>query len=478
MIWPLRRKKTFAIPKTAFDPIGQRLIGLTMETGAPIWAPKGHSLLLSANGGGKSTCGAMPWLFSYAASESDKAVLYLDSKNGEAALQAADMLARLGRKVAIIDDMGVLPEDCPHRVSLNPFGSAVAAARYKPKGLIYGIDNITHALIPEPAEQDERNAYFRWWPRNLNEFGLRTLLKRSTALAVPGALWALLSDPPKLRKFAAIEAEEGDPALKALATNLLEMSGHEHWPQHLEAAQRSVRLFSEGAYLHNTGAEAATTHADLIKDGAVIFLVGPQAYINRLGPYYALHIMAFIDALYGGAGSLRVIADEFTNAPLKSLVEALTTLRAFGCEVHMIAQSRSEIERKFGRLEVQTIEENAIVKQWFGFSSFDEAERVSKAIGEEHAVMRSLGADTESQRLQTNLNLGRQPQLSAAELMSMPPNVQLNHIKGVGFFRSYKIGQQNITPYCHMLAPNPLEGGLLAPEPRITLVTPTNGAAS
>lgn len=472
MRWPFRRKRVFAAPREMLDPMGQRLIGTTNETGAAIWAPKGHSLLLSANGGGKSTCGAMPWLFSYAASEPHKAILFLDSKNGEAAIQAADMLVRLGRTVAIIDDMGELPADCPHRVSLNPFSAAIRAMQRKPETLAYVIDTINHALIAEPAESDDRNLYFRAWPRKIDTFALRTLLKRSTALAVPGGMWALLSDPPKLRRFAAIEAEEGDLALKALATNILEMAGHEHWPQHLEAAQRSVEVFGAGTSLHNVGTGAMTTHADLIENGAIIFLVGPQAHINRLGAYYALHILAFIDAIYARTGALRIIADEFTNAPLKSLVQSLTTLRGFGCEVHMIAQSRSEIERRFGRLEVQTIEENAICKQWFGFSSFDEAERVSKAIGEEHAILSSLGADSESLRLQTNLQINRQRWLSPAELMAMPASQQLLHIKGLGFYLAQKIGQQNIAPYCHMLAPNALEGGLLTPDPKITLVTP------
>lgn len=142
----------------------------------------------------------------------------------------------------------------------------------------------------------------------------------------------------------------------------------------------------------------------------------------------------------------------------------------------MIAQSRSEIERKFGRLEVETIEENAIVKQWYGFSSFSEAERASKAMGEEHAVTSSLGADTESLRLQTNLQLNRQRWRSAAELMAMPHDQQLIHIKGLGFYIARKIGQQNIAPYCSLLAPNPLEDRPLAPDPKITLTTSTDGA--
>lgn len=478
MSWPFGRSRKKCEPSAPLDPEGHRLIGLTLEGNQPIRAPKGHSLLLSAAGGGKSTAGGMSWLFSYAASEPNKAVLYLDSKNGEAAWQAADMLADLGRKVAIIDDMGVLPEECPHRVSLNPFGAAVYAARHSPDTLLYAIDNITHVAVPEPAESDERNRYFRDWPRNFCDGGLRVLLKRNTALATPGGLWALLSDPDKLKKFAAIEAEEGDESLKALARAILGMANHEHWPQHLEAAQRSMRLFSAGTSLHDVGIGATTTHEELIRQGAIIFLVGPQAYITKLGIYYALNLMAFIQALYGGAGSLRIIADEFTNAPLKSLVESLTTLRAFGCEVAMIAQSRSEIERKFGRLETETIEENAIVKQWFGCSSFTEAERLSKAMGEEHAVSSSLGADSESLRLQTNLQLNRQRTMSPAELMAMPSHLQLVHVKGLGFFLARKLGQQNIAPYCHLIADNPLEGGKLPPDPIVTLTTPTKGATS
>ena len=56
-------RKTGASQQQLVDPKGRRLLGLT-DDGRPIWAPKGHSLLLAANGGGKTTSGVMPWLFS------------------------------------------------------------------------------------------------------------------------------------------------------------------------------------------------------------------------------------------------------------------------------------------------------------------------------------------------------------------------------------------------------------------------------
>lgn len=470
----------FRIPKPKFIPArprqlievdlkGRRLIALTKETRQPILAPKGHSLLLSANGGGKTTCGGMVSLFSYISSDTTKAVALFDSKNGELAWQCADMIADSGRKVAILDDMGIFPADNPHRVSLNPLGAVTTTFQQEKRDLVFASENANVALIPD-AKNDEKNAYWRDEPRTLIEFATYVLMKRNPRLAIPGGVWALLGNPKMLRELAAIEAVEGDGMLKVLALNVLEMSRHEHFPQHRSAALKALRIFAVGTRLHLAGSQTTLTHADLIREGYVIFIVGPQAYMNRLGAYYALHILAFNQALYLGAGGLVQILDEFSNAKIKPLVEAMTTLRAFGgTELHMIAQSRSEIQRKFGKMEYETIEENAIVKQYFGFSSFSEAERISKAIGDEQIINPSLSSDDKELRLQFSYQTGKERNFSASKLMSMPANEQIIHVKGVGFIHGLKIGQQNIAPYCHLVAPNPLEGGTLPADPIITL---------
>lgn len=468
--------KFWSVPATAklsvpIDPKGRRLIGITKNGGQPIWAPKGHSLLLSSNGGGKTTCGALTWLFSMLSSDPTKSILVFDSKDGELAAQCADMIAATGRKVAIIDDMGIFPADNPHRVSLNPLGAVTSTFAHDKRDLIFASENANFALISEP-ERDEKNAYWRQEPRTLIEFATYVLMKRNPRLAIPGGVWALLGNPAMLRKFATIEAEEGDGMLKVLALNVLEMIGHEHYAQHRSAALKALRIFADGTRLHHAGADATLTHTDLIAQGYVIFIVGPQAYMNRLGAFYALHILAFNQALYLGAGPLTMILDEFTNAPLKPLVEAMTTLRAFGAELHMIAQSRSEIQRRFGKLECETIEENAIVKQYFGFSSFSEVERISKAIGEEQVINPGLSTDNKELRLQFSYQTGKERNLTPSRLMAMPANEQLIHVKGVGFILALKISQQNIAPYCNLIAPNPLEGGTLPADPKITLTMP------
>ncbi|MEM7212217.1 MAG: TraM recognition domain-containing protein [Pseudomonadota bacterium] len=457
---------------SALNPEGLRLIGLSLDSGRPIFAPKGHSLALAAAGSGKTTSGAMPWLFSFLSTADGAGTLILDSKHGEIAIQLLPALLQLGIKFAIIDDTHLWEVLAPHRVNLNAFGAAVEAYKRDPRDAIFPIENISKILIPEPPEID-KNKHFRDVPQEFDEFCIGTLLSRDASNATPGGAASILSDADMLRSLAAIEAEEGAPALRAQARSILEAADSENWGQHLSEARRSLRLFAPGTRLHEVGRDARTTHADLIREGYVVFLIGDQSQIHRMAAFYALHIQAFCNALYHGAGKLRVIADEFTNTPIKSLIgEALTTLRAYGGEIHMIGQSRSEIVRKFGEKVAQTIEENAIVKQWFGFSSFEEAERVSKAIGDEHAVASGLSGDTDGLKSQESLSLNRQRVLSASELLALPREIQLVHIKGVGFFLARTIAQNEIAPYCHLIGDNPLEGSRLPPKPKIRLTTP------
>ncbi|MCF6277215.1 MAG: TraM recognition domain-containing protein [Anaerolineales bacterium] len=469
---PFVKAKVYAKAKdAAIDPKGRRLLGFTKETHQPIWAPKGHSLTLAANGSGKTTRGLMPWLFSLLASSDRPAILLLDSKDFEIARQCIPMLKKLGIPTAVIDDTYNLPPDIFGRKILNPMDSIISTHLHRPEDLAFANEAVTQTLIEEP-EKDERNRYFRAWPRLLIEFVIYVLLKRDPNLATPGGIWMLLSNPEQMRRMAEIEAVEGTGMLKMLAINILGMVGHEHWPQHLQAAQDALRIYGIATRLHLAGHNATASPADLIAKKAVIFFGGSQANIGSLSAHYGLVLMSFIRAAYLRAGPLWIGADEFTNAPVKKLVEALTTLRAYQVEVSMLAQSRSEIERKLGRDETRTIEDNSITKQYFGFSNFEEAERVSKAMGDQHAVATAIGGSNDNLKLQTNLSLIKQRWMSAAELMAMPRDEVLLHFKGLGFYVAKTVSQQNIAPYCDLIGPNELEGGRLTPDPKITFTLP------
>lgn len=243
----------------------RRIVG-SGHDGKPIFAPKhSHSLLLSAAGGGKTTCGALPWLQSLIA-DRDRAIIVTDSKNGEIADQATKMCLKAGRKVVHIDGFCVLGEDNPHHTCLNPFGSVIAAQKKNKGELIFVSENVCQALIEEPAG-DARNQYWRDEPRTLIEFCLNCLLVRNPRLVTPGAVWSMLSNPKTLLKMAALEADEGSEAMQALANHVLGMAkNEEHFPQHRAAATKALRIYSANSALHNSGVDAEITHEELIKN--------------------------------------------------------------------------------------------------------------------------------------------------------------------------------------------------------------------
>ncbi|MEM9699407.1 MAG: TraM recognition domain-containing protein [Pseudomonadota bacterium] len=465
------QEKVFAkAHNSAINPRGRRLLGFTRKTKIPIWAPKGHSLTLAPNGAGKTTKVLMPSLFSTLASSDRPAVLLLDSKDFEIARQVAPMLEEMGVPYVLLDDTGNLPANFPGKVRFNPLSSVVDTFKVKPEDLAFANEAVTHTLIEEP-EKDERNRYWRAWPRILISFAVHLLLKRNPDLVTPGGLWSLLSSPQKTVRFAEIEAIEGDGMLKVLAENIIGMSSHEHFPQHLQAAQDALRVYAIGSPLHTAGHQSNVSPGQLISSQSVIFFGGSQANMGSMSTHYGLTLTSFIRAAYQQKKPLWIGADEFTNAPTKQLVQSLTTLRAYQVEVSMIAQSRSEIERKLGRLETQTIDDNCILKQWLGFS-YEEAKRVSDAMGEQHAVATSVGQAGEWLKLNKNLSLIRQKWMSPAELMALNPNLMLIHIRGLGYYLAETVSQQNVDPYARLIAANDMEGGRLTPDPKIWLTLP------
>jgi len=293
------------------------------------------------------------------------------------------------------------------------------------------------------------------------------------ALETPGSVSALLSNSETLITFAEIDAKEGDAALRAQARAVLELRNHEQFSQNLGEAARALRHFGPGQVLENVGREAQATHEDLIRDGYVIFLCGPMSLMAQCGPLYALHTGAFTRALFQNIGALRVIADEVSNTPLKAMFEStITTIRSYSGEYHLIAQSRSELVRKYGEQLVQTIEDNCMSKQWLSFASFEDAERVSKAMGEEHAVSTAFSADRSEVQTSSNLSLIKQRQMTPAELMALPKGQQLCWVRGIGFFLAHSVSQNQIDPFGNWLDPNPMEGGVLPFDPVVRFSTP------
>jgi type IV secretion system protein VirD4 len=451
----------------------RRILGLTFD-GRPIFEPAnaGCSIVYAAAGGGKTTCAALPSILSMLADE-DCAQFINDVKSGEIASQIAPVCAKYGRKFAIVDEFGERPDLAGYKISLNPFGDLAGLQDAGALDLPFLIETIAHALIEEPKD-DAKNFYWRESPRSLIETSINLLLSQSSRFAFPGGVHALLSDPHMFKSALEIAAEEGDDALKAASSQILEMreKNPEHYAQHLGTALTALKHFAV-APLKDAGRTAHLTQAQLISEGWIVCFINPARFADRLGSFYALHFLALLNAKLAGApGRMELILDEVCNAPLKDALNRVTIQRAYGVRSHFLAQARLDVVRRYGEKETAILEENCTVKQYLKFSNYEEAERISRAIGVRPSVSMGLGFSSDKDAFTGNYSTGKDRHFSADELMRLRDDEQILHVAGVGFIHCRKIRQNQLDPYCFDLGDNPLEGSRLPPDPRVVLLTP------
>lgn len=445
----------------------RRILGLTFDN-RPIFEPHANasSIVYAAMGGGKTTCVALPAVQSML-HDGELALFINDVKNGEIAAQIGEMCIRRGRKFGVIDPFTVLGADYPYRIDLNPFGAAIGATEEERP---LHLESIAHALIDEP-EGDARNFYWRESPREFITLAAGILIDHQPRLATPGGLHAFLANPVSWNAALSIEANDEKSPHRDAARQMLDLksTNPEHYSQHLRAAVSALKIFAAGP-LSREGTAPDLTHEELIRDHWIVCFVNPVRYADRLGAYFAQHFLALMTAqLNGRMGRSCFILDEYCNAPLREAVNRVTVFRAFGLKCLYITQSRQDSVRKYGERETAILEENCTIKQWLKFSNFEEAERVSRAMGEAQSVMRSLGLSSDGHAITGNLSYGKEAIFSPYELMSLPGDEQIIHAGDIGFIHCRKIAQNQIAPTCHELAQNPLEGGRLPSDPIVDM---------
>lgn len=451
----------------------KRVLGLTFDD-KPIYEPDkaGSSITFAGSGGGKTTCVAVPAIQALIA-DTSSAIFINDIKDGEIAAQVGNACEKYGRKFGIVDDFNRLGADNPHKLSMNPFSGGVSASITDSDELMFINENFMHALINEPKD-DQKNFYWREAPRKIIDLALNILYRQNHMLATPGGVAKFLSNPRMWHSALELEADDETSPLSNEALQLLEMRDHnpEHYSQHMQAALTAIKIFSAGP-LYHAGSNADITHEDLLRDKWVVCFVNPARYAERLGSYFALHFLSLLEAqLTGKFGKAEYVLDEYCNAPLKNLVKKITIFRAYGARAHFIAQSRSDSINQYGEKETQTLIENCSVVQYLKFSSIEEAERVSKAMGDTTTVNETLNYNSDKLEFSGGYNTGKDRLLTANELMSLPDDEQVIYIAGVGWKHCKKIRQNQIAPTCFDLGINHLEGGRLEPDPIVTLPTP------
>lgn len=280
----------------------------------------------------------------------------------------------------------------------------------------------------------------------------------------------MLGDPEILAIVIDIEAEDGDEIIRNRAQQLRQLREKDEteYSKHYLGAMSALCSFAVGSPIHEAGRGQTISHDQLLKENYIVCLVQSQKNASRLNVYYGLQFNAFLSAqLIGECGRTDIIFDEVANTPAREIIEKVTLFRAYGLRVLYIAQSRSDLQRQNSEKLIATLEDNCNL-QWLQFGNYEEAERVSKAIGEIDTVKFNFSSGLANADFNSTIDTGRERHFTADDLMNLPTSEQILHIAGVGWVHCLKVRQNEISGAGH-LGENPLEGGRLKPDVKIVL---------
>ncbi len=441
--------------------------------------PNSSRLVIGPSGSAKTTSVVMPTAQALIAYR-DVTVKIDDPKDGEAFAQLVPLAQKYDVALSGIDDFGVHGFDNPHRLQINPLGAVISAAKHNPLELLFTIQSATHNIIPE-VNDGGRNFHFRESPRQKIHLGILAGVEFLGDRLTPGRLYEAMADPESWRLMRETAVQDGSPALKARAQLSLDMEEREPeaYFKHLQAALTPLQIYEPGSVLNLAGVDASITHEELCQAGGIVCNILPQRHARRVGIHFALHQQSFMEAQLSGRGGRVVnIIDEMCNSPQKDAVERVTIQRSYGMSTLYIAQTLADIEKQYGKHELAILMDNCPVKQYLSFSTFEEAEKISQAMGEEISIASSLGISPDRLELSGNLSTGKQRVMTATELLNLDPAYQVIHMKGYGWLICRKLRQNNIAPTCHDLGPNPQENNqILPPVPKVTLPVNVGEAA-
>lgn len=308
-------------------------------------------------------------------------------------------------------------------------------------------------------------------PRTIIHAVLFALAKKVPDMLTPGLVQEIMSNPDDLLGCLEVAAKDGDDkALQSRAQTILDMQEFEPegYHKHLSAAINAWEMYERGSVLSTAGVDSVTTNLELCERGGIVCVVTPQEYAKRTGLHVALQQQSFLSAMVSSqkASGLLMLIDEATNSPQQHIIESMQWFRAFRVAAIYGFQSLAEFERVYGKQLLAVLLDNCPVQRYMALSHAD-AERISKAMGEEISLSESMSYNPETLGITGNINSGKQPVMTVDELVNLDPSLQVVYMRGIGWRILKKLVQNQILPTANWLQENPQEGPPMPVDPKV-----------
>jgi len=427
--------------------------------GLPLFIPNAvHGLLCSPARKGKTTGFIMAALcFDIGMSR-----VVTDMK-GELAVMTAKLIALLhGHRVIIVNPA--------HKFGLgnaafNPLQIILDDLKQEPEDAIADAWSLALQLICPPPGGD-RDPFWPTGARTQIVFTVVALcvLRDETQANLPRAS-CILRDNEEFERMLC-EARASDVLageLAVLATSIISVreANPKHFESFREGAVQALVAFGPSGRLAPSMTHCDFRFTDLKREKTTLFLVCDYSRMDVFAPWLGLLIWAALKELVRSddATPVQFLLDEFTNYRLPGLPNALTALGGYGVRIWMVVQELEEIARVYGREAQATILSQTDVKQFFGVSSFETAQMVSRMLGEEDIPSESFSMGTAPGDM-PSLSIGkaRRPLLTPDQIRRLPDDEQILFIQNLPPARALKAGYHEVSPWRSEVEGNPLHG--------------------
>lgn len=423
-----------------------RAAGLVNASGAQIIGALDHELLSlgpetstlieGPAGLGKTSAYLLPKLFT-----DPRNHLSLDVKGELQEITAAWRAQRFGHRI-----VRVKADGSGDRINaLSTLWRLVRAE--DPAALIYAA-RVSNQLLPEPeGSKGGENAFFRQGGRD--DFETVMLALAATAAAHNThmcAVFELFRDETKLLglldRAGTVETLSGQVAIQANAlASAVRSSGSERklYEQFRAGVLQATKLFGAGGMLAEVSQEQTFEPRDLrTEKGVTVYIETSPNLSAELGPWIGLCVeqMLFEAIEIPKGEAIEVIAEEFTNNPVRSLGTVVTLLRSYRIRCTFTYQNPAEVRRVYDEAMLETLRSEGALTLYLGARGESE-KYIAERLGQGERRTRSWSY-REDGTLSPSLTHDAGDIASAEEVRRLDPG---QAIALVGAERPFKVGK-------------------------------------
>ena len=435
-------------------------LGLSANSGKPLFAQATHGLTLAMAGAWKTVCFVIPNLLLWPSS-----VVVTDPKGTLACVTVWARQHIHKQKVFILNPSGRYKNILGQSARFNPLQCVVTKIENRNySDAISCAKGLAEQYLPEPKQGGRENEFFRIESRSLLEFCFLYVAFYSDKKNLT-TVCKLFQNELEL-KDALYHTSTSDVLNGGLADRANEVlqqvdsADSRQWQSFRIGALQVIKDYAAGTDLSEISSESDFSGHDLKHKKTTVYEICSPTKTAAHGKYFGVVnwiLMQDMMEMEDVGEKVLFLFEEALTSPIHGICKSLTILREYGIIVWFVLQDLEAFAHVYGRENMDTMLSQTDCKQTFNIQSQKTAEWVSKSLGTKTVKQASynLGSDR-SDPVQESLSEIARPILTSREVTEFEDII--TQYRTLPPIHALKCGYHEIVPLWKWARPNPMHG--------------------